>query len=180
MYHGALRNFLEKPDASLAEFEKTCRIKWATDLAEIQSKHGVKNVYGEVGTAFATCAVASPRFAADFIGTLIKGLGADHVIWGTDSLWYGSPQWQIEAMRRLEIPEDMQKKHGFKPLGSADGPVKRAIFGGNTGRLYGLRPQLAQHGITTDKIALMKAEYLAAGGARTHAPYGYMARWLRA
>src|SRR5229473_1044728 len=96
IYHGALRPFLETPDAVLAEFEQTGRIKWATDLAEIPSKLGVKNVYAEVGTAFATCAVANPRFAAAFIGTLVKGLGADHVVWGTDSLWYGSPQWQIE------------------------------------------------------------------------------------
>jgi uncharacterized protein len=180
IYHGALRNFLETPDASLAEFEQTGKIKWASDLAEIPGKFGVKNVYGEIGTAFATAAVANPRFAAAFIGTLIKGLGADHVIWGTDSLWYGSPQWQIEAMRRLEIPEDMQKKHGFKPLGPADGPVKRAIFSGNATRIYGLKPKLAQHGITTDKIASMKAEYVAAGGARTNARYGYVARSSRA
>ena len=180
IYHGALRNFLETPDASLAEFEQTGKIKWASDLAEIPGKFGVKNVYGEIGTAFATAAVANPRFAAAFIGTLIKGLGADHVIWGTDSLWYGSPQWQIEAMRRLEIPEDMQKKHGFKPLGAADGPVKRAIFAGNASRIYGLKPKLAQHGITTDKIAAMKAEYLAAGGERTNARYGYVARSARA
>ena len=32
--------------------------------------------------------------------------------------------WQIEGLRRLEIPEAMQKKHGFAPLGPADGPVK--------------------------------------------------------
>jgi predicted TIM-barrel fold metal-dependent hydrolase len=176
IYHAALRPFKEKPDAVLAEFEQTGRIKWATDLAEIPSKHGVKNVYGEVGTAFATCAVTNPRFAAAFIGTLVKGLGADHVIWGTDTLWYGSPQWQIEALRRLEIPEDMQKKHGFKPLGPADGPVKRAIFGGNSARLYGLRVRTAQHRITTDKIAAIREEYLAAGGARTNARYGYVAR----
>ena len=31
--------------------------------------NGVKNVYGEVGTAFATCCVTNPRFAAAFIGT---------------------------------------------------------------------------------------------------------------
>ena len=79
-------------------------------------------------------------------------------------------------MRRLEIPEDMQKKHGFKPLGPADGPVKKAIFGGNTARLYNLKPKIAQHGITTDKIAAIRAEYLAAGGARTNARYGYVAR----
>ncbi|HKC99995.1 MAG TPA: amidohydrolase family protein, partial [Methylomirabilota bacterium] len=83
IYHGALRNFLETPDASLAEFEQTGKIKWASDLAEIPGKFGVKNVYGEIGTAFATAAVANPRFAAAFIGTLVKGLGADHVIWGS-------------------------------------------------------------------------------------------------
>src|SRR5881409_2968773 len=169
IYHGALRAFLEKPDAALAEFEQTGRIKWATDLAEIPAKLGVSNVYGELGTSFANSAVANPRFAAAFVGTLIRGLGPDHVVWGSDSLWYGSPQWQIEALRRLEIPEDMQKQHGFKPLGPADGHVKRAIFGGNSARLYTLRPKMAQHSITTDKIAAIKAEYLAAGGARTNA-----------
>jgi len=176
IYHAALRPFQEKPDAALAEFEQSGRIPWVTDLADIPAKHGVKNVYGEIGTAFATCAVTNPRFAAAFIGTLIKGLGVDHVIWGTDSVWYGSPQWQIEAMRRLEIPEDMQKKYGFKPLGPADGPVKRAIFGGNSARLYGLRPRTAQHGITTDKLAAIKAEYLAAGGERSNTRFGYVAR----
>jgi uncharacterized protein len=70
----------------------------------------------------------------------------------------------------------MQKKHGFKPLGTADGPVKRAIFGGNSARLYGLRPKVAQRAITTDTIAAIKAEYLAAGGARTNARYGFIAR----
>jgi hypothetical protein len=74
----------------------------------------------------------------------------------------------------------MQKKHGFKPLGPADGPVKKAIFGGNAVRMYALRPKLAQHGITTDKIAAIKAEYLAAGGARTNTRYGYVARGGRA
>ena len=70
------------------------------------------------------------------MGMLVKGLGVDHVVWGTDAVWTGSPQWQIEALRRLEIPEDMQKKYGFAPLGPADGPVKRAIFGENSARLY--------------------------------------------
>jgi hypothetical protein len=70
----------------------------------------------------------------------------------------------------------MQKKHGFKPLGPADGPVKRAIFGGNSARLYGLRPKVAQRDLTIDKIAAIKAEYVAAGGERTNARYGFVAR----
>jgi len=176
IYHAALRPFLEKPDSVLAEFEQTGRIKWATDLAEIPGKHGVTNVYAEIGTAFANSAVANPRFAAALLGTLIRGLGADHVVWGTDSVWYGSPQWQLEALRRLEIPEDMQKKHGFAPLGAADGLVKTAILGANSARLYKAHMRAALGAITTDTIAAIKAEYLAAGGTRSNARYGYVHR----
>ena len=75
------------------------------------------------------------------MGTLIKGLGVDHVCWGTDALWTGAPQWQIEGLRRLEIPEAMQKKFGYAPLGAADGPVKTAIFGDNNARLYNIQPE---------------------------------------
>ena len=176
IYHGALRPFLEKPDDALAEFERSGRIQWATDLAEIPAKYGVKNVYGEVGTSFANSAVANPRFAAAFVGTLIRGLGADHVIWGTDSLWYGSPQWQIEAMRRLEIPADMQKKHGFAALGAADGPIKTMIFARNSARLYRIDMKTAQGALTGDNVAAIKSEYARLGGMRSNARYGYVHR----
>ncbi len=176
IYHAALRAFLDKPDAALTEFDQTGRIKWATDLAEIRGKYDAGNVYAEIGTAFANSAVANPRFAAAFLGTLIRGLGADRVVWGTDSVWYGSPQWQIEAMRRLEIPEDMRKKHGFASLGPADGLVKTAIFSANSAHLYGVQVKAARGTITTDQVAAIKAEYLAAGGLRSNARYGYVYR----
>ncbi len=38
------------------------------------------------------------------LGQLIKGMGVDHVVWGTDAIWTGAPQWQIEALRRLRDP----------------------------------------------------------------------------
>jgi hypothetical protein len=120
--------------------------------------------------------VADPRFAAAFVGTLVRGLGADHVIWGTDSLWYGSPQWQIEAMRRLEIPVEMQRAHQFAPLGAADGMVKTAIFSGNSARLYRLDTRAAQRAITGDTVAAIKAQYVALGGMRSNARYGYVHR----
>ena len=107
--------------------------------------------------------MANPRFAAALVGTLVKGLGADHVLWGTDSVWYGSPQWQIEAMRRLEIPEDMQKKYGFAALGGADGPVKQMIFGGNAARLYRLNLKAAETppmpAYSEDRLAQTEKEY---------------------
>ena len=176
IYHSALRLFLESPDAMLSEFEKTGRIKWATELAEIPAKFGVNNVYGEIGTSFATCAVSSPRLAAGLIGTLVRGLGADHVVWGSDSVWYGSPQWQIEALRRLEIPEDMRRKHRFTALGPADGLVKTAIFGGNSARLYNVNIKSALAPITTDRIAAITREYRENGGMRSNTRYGYVNR----
>ena len=112
------------------EFERTGRISWTSDLADIPAQYGVSNVYGDVGQLFATTLVAEPNVCAALMGTLIKGLGADHVCWGTDALWTGAPQWQIEGLRRLEIPEDMQKKYGFAPLGAGrrpgeDGDLRR-------------------------------------------------------
>jgi uncharacterized protein len=177
IYHSALRMFLEDPAQDLAEFDRTGYIKWVTDLAQIPEKHGVNNVYGEVGSSFAMGAVASPRFAAALMGTLVKGLGADHVVWGTDSVWYGSPQWQIEALRRLEIPDDMQKKFGFSPLGSADGPVKSAIFGLNSARIYklSLREAELEHW-KNDGIAAIKQAYLRDGPERSNAAYGYVVK----
>lgn len=176
IYHSAMRPFIELPERELAQFEKTGRIDWVTDLAEIPEKYGVKNVYAELGTCFANTCVTHPRLAAAMMGTLIRGLGVDHVLWGTDSVWYGSPQWQIEAMRRLEIPEDMQKKYGFAPLGPADGPVKTAIFSGNAIRMYRIDPRGAQTALRADQIAAMKDEYLAMGGLRSNLRYGYVAR----
>lgn len=138
IYHSAIEKLLPG-DGDVNDFRKSGRIDWVTDLAEIPEKYGVKNVYAELGAVFATTAIAHPELCAGILGTLVKGLGADHICWGTDSIWYGSPQWQIEAMRRIEIPEEMRKKYGFQALGAADGPVKKAIFGGNSAKLYGIR-----------------------------------------
>jgi uncharacterized protein len=178
IYHSALRPFLELPDQAWAEFEASGRIKWTSDLAEIPAKYGVTNVYGEIGTSFANSAVAHPKFAAALVGTLVKGLGADHVVWGTDSVWYGSPQWQIEAMRRLEIPEDMQKKYGFAPLGSATGAVKQAIFGLNSARLYRINLKAADArpmpAYSEDRLAQLKKDYEFAAKEPSNLRYGYV------
>src|SRR6516225_2412998 len=69
MYHSALRPFAESPEAALAQFEKNGYIEWASDLAEIPAKHGVGNVYADIGTSFAMSATANPRFCAAFMGT---------------------------------------------------------------------------------------------------------------
>jgi predicted TIM-barrel fold metal-dependent hydrolase len=154
------------------QFEQTGRVEWVSDLADIPAKFGVKNVYADVGQLFAQSTIAEPRLSAVMMGILIKGLGADHVCWGTDAIWTGAPQWQIEALRRLEIPEDLRARHGFAPLGPADGPVKNAIFGGNNARLYDVKPQ-QRSAIATDKLAQYKEIYAREGAGRTNLAYGY-------
>jgi hypothetical protein len=178
IYHSALRPFLELPDQAWAEFESTGRIRWASDLAEIPQKFGVTNVHAELGTSFANSAVAHPKFCAALVGTLIKGMGVDHVLWGTDSVWYGSPQWQIEALRRLEIPEDMQKKYGFAPLGGADSAIKQLIFGGNAARMYRINLKAADNirmpTFSEDRLGALKSEYELAAREPSNLRYGYV------
>jgi predicted TIM-barrel fold metal-dependent hydrolase len=174
IYHSAYRHVGGDPKVALAEFERTGRIAWTSDLADIPEQYGVNNVYGDVGQLFATTLVSEPNVCAALMGMLIKGLGVDRVCWGTDALWTGAPQWQIEGLRRLEIPEAMQKKHGFAPLGAADGPVKTAIFGSNNARLYGIEPKKVQLDLKTDRFAMLKTEYQKAGPEPSNLRYGYV------
>ncbi|WP_395676889.1 amidohydrolase family protein [Inquilinus sp.] len=176
IYHAGYRHAAGgRAEDGWREFAETGRVSWVSDLAEIPEKFGVRNVYADVGQLFAQSVVAEPRLAAALMGILGRGLGYDRVVWGTDAVWTGSPQWQIEALRRLEIPEDMQKQRGFKPLGAADGPVKSAIFGGTNARLYdvdiGRRTDI---GPGRDRFALLKEEYERQGPARSNLRYGYV------
>lgn len=173
IYHSAYR--LGNPAEALADFERTGRLDWVSDLAEIPELHGVNNVYADLGQVFAQTMIAEPRVCAALLGILVRGLGADKVCWGSDAVWTGSPQWQIEGLRRLEIPEDMRRAHGFAPLGPATGPVKTAILGGNNARLYGLDLSTARVASAADRFAALKADYLESGARPSLRRYGYVA-----
>jgi predicted TIM-barrel fold metal-dependent hydrolase len=175
IYHSAYRAIGGRGGANdmWSTFERTGRLEWVSDLADIPGKYGVSNVYGDLGQVFAQTVVIDPRVAAALLGTLIKGLGADKVVWGTDAIWSGSPQWQIEGLRRLEIPEDLQSKYGWSPLGAADGPVKAGIFGLNSARMYGLDPRSQAYG--ADQLAKLKTAYLEDGPTPSNRRYGYVA-----
>jgi predicted TIM-barrel fold metal-dependent hydrolase len=170
IYHSAYRWVGGKPEDAWAQFERTGRLEWTSDLAEIPAKYGVSNVYGDLGQLFAMTAVVEPRLCAALMGMLVKGLGADHVIWGTDALWTGSPQWQIEGLRRLEIPEDMRRKYGFAELGPATGPVKQAILGGNSARMY--KYDIRKAAWRDDRFASIKADYERRGREPSNLRYG--------
>src|ERR1700723_1048041 len=174
IYHSAYRHVGGDPKQALAEFERTGRIAWTSDLADIPEQYDVSNVYADVGQLFAMTLIAEPKVTAALMGTMIKKMGSDRVCWGTDAVWTGSPQWQIEGLRRFEIPEDMQKQYGFAPLGPADGPVKNTIFGLNNARLYNIEPKKAELDFKHDKLTALKAEYDKSGREPSNLRYGYV------
>jgi uncharacterized protein len=177
IYHAALAVQLQDFVEDLARYEKTGELRWVSDLARIPEKYGVKNVYADLGTSFASVAVTSPRIASAMLGMLIKGLGYDHVFWGTDAVWQGTPQWQIEAFRRLEIPDDLQRRFGYAPMGEPDGLVKSSILGLNAARHYRIpvkEGDLSQW--EQDDLGKIKLAYLNEGGLRSNAAYGYVVK----
>lgn len=160
--HAAFKPSARVPWSMLREFDKKGHIEWVSELAEIPHKYGVKNLYADLGTTFGITSIMHPRIAAAVLGILIKGLGEDHILWGTDSTYYGSPQWQIEALRRIEIPGDLQTKYGHVPLGGPISEVKEKILGRNGARLYGLNSESDEYR-NNPRLQAIRQAYASAG-----------------
>ena len=138
-------------------------------LGVVRSIGRRRNVYAEIGSAFALAFTESPLAAAHLLGSLLQVLGAERILWGTDSIWWGSPQWQIEAFKALTIPPAMQEEFGYPPL---DARAKRQILGLNAARLY--RIPVSERRCPIDPDALTSARDALGGrdAARTHLAYG--------
>ncbi len=101
---------------------------------------GHVNVHISLSLLFPWC-VTAPRRAAKIIGEAIQFAGVDRVIWGTDYFGPGAEplvRLSVEGFRDFQIPEDLQKGYGFKPLMESD---KRKIFGENLTRILGITPK---------------------------------------
>ena len=112
------------------------------------------NVYGEVGSAINEV-MGNTTAAQHFFGKLMLYLGTDYVVWGTDSVIYGSPQQFIEWFRTLTIPQSMQDQYGYPPL---DAMNKAKIFGLNAARLYGLDSAAIRCGMQQCPVAQIKRQ----------------------
>ncbi|WP_394693978.1 amidohydrolase family protein [Hyphobacterium sp.] len=175
IYHAAMRPVVIIDPGFVQTFEETGRMEWVSDLADIPDRFGVTNVYADVGTSFGQGAITQPRLAAALMSILVKGMGADHVLWGTDAVWWGSPQWQIEAFRRIEVAEDLQERFGLPALGASTGATKQQIFGLNSANIYGFSAaeRTVAH-YAGDRLSQHKADYLSDGADRSNAYYGFI------
>lgn len=148
-------------------------VPWTTEFCEMKKKEpGIKNIYMELGSTFAQLVTTNPTACAHLLGQMIAAFGADHVLWGTDSIWYGTPQWQIEAFRRFEIPGALIEKHGYAPLTR---PVKEQIFGLNSARVFGVDVNAKRNEMPGDYLSRIKMSYLEEGADPSHHWYGWVA-----
>ena len=90
------------------------------------------------------------------LGQMIQSAGADHILWGTDSIWGGSPQSQIVRMRKLTMKPELIDKHDYSPLTDA---IKDQILGLNAAKLFGIDPAAKRSAIKTDKLSQLKLDY---------------------
>jgi hypothetical protein len=95
------------------------------------------NVWAELGTTWREL-LDSPEQAAHAVGKLLKHVGVDRVLWGTDAIWYGSPQPQLMAFRAFQISEELQARFGYPALTDE---VKRKVLGLNAASLFGVDPE---------------------------------------
>jgi predicted TIM-barrel fold metal-dependent hydrolase len=148
-------------------------VPWTSEFCQMKQKEpGIKNIYMELGSTFGQLVTVNPTACAHLLGQIIAAFGADHVLWGTDSIWYGTPQWQIEAFRRFEIPTALVETHRYAPLTRA---VKEQIFGLNAARVFGVDVNATRNEIPKDYLSRIKMTYLEEGTTPSHRWYGWVA-----
>ncbi|HEX9003760.1 MAG TPA: amidohydrolase family protein [Blastocatellia bacterium] len=184
VYHSAIKHGKSeqgmKPgedwlDATHNNYDPTTGdFEWHKILMDIKKRNPkINNLYCEIGSFFNTLAIVHPELAAHGMGKNIKHYGADHVIWGTDCLWWGSPQWGIDAFKRFQISDQMCEKFGYKKITKED---KAKIFGLNAAKLYNIDVKAKRKALPADALEKLKTAYLENGGQRSNAAYG----WVRA
>lgn len=176
IYHSALKHDPSEPEFKQDGFfdPTTGDFAWHDVLMKLKAKNPkMNNVFPEIGSAFGSLAIAHPEMAMHLIGKNVKHYGADHVIWGTDCLWWGSPQWVIDAFKRFQISDALCEKFGYQKLSKDD---KAKIFGLNAARLYNVDVNAKRNALSKDIFTKLKAAYHDQGGQRENAAHG----WVRA
>jgi predicted TIM-barrel fold metal-dependent hydrolase len=176
VYHSAIQHGANEANwRELDNYDPTTGdFAWHNILMDIKKRNpGMNNVYCEVGSFFNTLVVTDPVICMHGMGKNIKYYGSDHVVWGTDCLWWGSPQWAIDAFKRFQITDEFCEKFGYKKLTNQD---KAKIFGLNAAKLYKIDVHAKRKALPPDALDRLKTAYLDNGGQRSNAAYG----WVRA
>jgi len=154
IYHSGFDTQVEE-----TAFEPGAGEAGADSLVQSLRDHGVApnaNVYAELGSTWRFL-MRDPDQAAHLIGKLLLACGEDNMLWGTDSIWYGSPQDQIQAFRAFEISEAFQEAYGYPALTKK---LKAKIFGLNAAKPYGVSEAEIRQRAAADSLSRKKQAYL--------------------
>ena len=132
VYHGGFEGGVAEGAYNAADPKGVDRLIKSHQDAGFRPNEG--NLYAEMGSLWRYF-MSRPDEAAHVMGKLLKYFGEERILWGTDSIWYGSPQDQIQAFRTFRISDEFQERFGYPAL-SAE--AKRRIFGLNGARVYGI------------------------------------------
>jgi predicted TIM-barrel fold metal-dependent hydrolase len=174
IYHSALKHGPNEPDwINLNKYDPTTGdFEWHTILMDIKKRNPrMSNVYCEIGSFFGVLAISNPVMCMHGMGKNIKTYGSDHVVWGTDCLWWGSPQWVIDAFKRFQISDEICEKFGYKKITKED---KAKIFGLNAAKLYKVDAKAKRTAFPADTLERLKTAYHDGGGQRSNAAYGWV------
>jgi predicted TIM-barrel fold metal-dependent hydrolase len=113
------------------------------------------NVYAELGSTWRYL-MREPDQAAHAIGKLLKYVGEDNVVWGTDCIWYGSPQDQIQAFRNFQISPEFQERYGYPEITPA---IRAKVFGLNAMKPYRIDPEEIRPHLDADPMQRARDDY---------------------
>lgn len=174
VYHSALKHGPSEPafDKGTLFDPTTGDLAWHSDLMKIKERNPqMNNVFCEIGSSFGTLAIVHPEMCMHFMGRNIKTYGIDHVVWGTDCLWWGSPQWVIDAFKRFQISDELCEKFGYSKISNED---KAKIFGLNAAKIYGVDPEEKRTNLPKDSLSKLKLAYHHDGGESDNAAFGWV------
>ena len=172
IYHSAI--MLSPVDPTIEFDPETGEFLWHNVLIDIKKRNPeLTNLNVELGSAFNLAAVMNPELCQHLMGRNLKYYGADHIIWGTDCLWWGSPQWCIDLMKRFTIREELIEKHDYPQITKED---KAKIFGLNAARIYNIDAEAKRNAFPADALSAFREKYTADGGQPSNRVDG----WVRA
>lgn len=113
------------------------------------------NVYAELGSTWRFL-MRDPDSAAHALGKLFRYCGEDNVLWGTDSIWYGSPQDQIQAFRSFQISDAFRDRYGYPEITPR---LRAKVFGLNATKPYGIEADEVRLRASRDSLSRQRENY---------------------
>jgi predicted TIM-barrel fold metal-dependent hydrolase len=145
----------------------------ATKFIQPGKKFGnVPNVWAELGSVWRD-QMSNPDGAAHLLGKLITYVGPKRIAWGTDSLWYGSPQKEIVALRKLQFTDKAKEFYNLpygldgdvedptRPAPTPARTIRNGILGRNAAAAYNIDADARRNAIHCDRVnGLRKSDYI--------------------